>query len=160
MQMLQEIAIHRVLADPAANYRERKQKEHAVIAEMDQHATLRKCFDPMGGGVVPGKLRGFLDRRRIGVSEIKIVPLLRQFIGEAIFRSLMKFFGPVWRWMDGVVFFIGWRCDGGRCADAIIAVLRSRIPRPLRRCSAFRGGTKQNRPRNPCQLKTSGPGFH
>ena len=77
MPMLEQIGIRRVLADPAANKRKRKYEEHAVVVEMNRQAALGNCFDPMGGRVVPGKLRDFLGLRRKRVSEIQFVPLLR-----------------------------------------------------------------------------------
>lgn len=77
MPMLEQIAVSRVLTDPAANKWKRKYDEHAVVVEMNQHAAPGNCFNPMGGRVIPGKLLGFLGLRRKCVSKIQFVPLLR-----------------------------------------------------------------------------------
>ena len=76
MHMFKEIAIHRSLADCAANKREGKYQERAVIVDMDRQTALWERLDPMGCGVVPGELRRFLRLRRKYVSEVGFMLLL------------------------------------------------------------------------------------
>jgi hypothetical protein len=74
--MVEEFAIRRRLTDCTANNRQGNQNEHAIITEVDQDAALRERLDTMGGGVVPGELRGFCRGLRIDVCEIKFMSLL------------------------------------------------------------------------------------
>lgn len=106
--MLEEIAVRGSLANSATNQWQRKYKKHAVIVDVDQDATLWQGLDAMGCGVVPSKLLGFFGLRGKYVSEIRVVLLLGQLVGEGVLCSKRKFRVPIRSWVDGVVFFAGW----------------------------------------------------
>lgn len=134
MQVLEELAILRALANPTANKWKRKNNEHAVVAEMDQYAAPWDRLHPMCGRVIPGKLRGLLGCGGKRVAKIQIMSFLRQLAGDGVLRRQLEFLIPVGNGMDGVVCFVGLCGKRGRHWSAISVISRRSGLRPRSHC--------------------------